>query len=45
LLRCGIADHIVQHGSTQMLLQNEGLDSDEISNRVQGFVEGLGARD
>jgi 1-deoxy-D-xylulose-5-phosphate synthase len=38
LLRCGIADHIVQHGSTQMLLQNEGLNSDEIANKVQGFV-------
>jgi 1-deoxy-D-xylulose-5-phosphate synthase len=38
LLRCGIADHIVQHGPTRALLQNEGLDSEEIAKSVQGFV-------
>ncbi|MCL1909218.1 MAG: 1-deoxy-D-xylulose-5-phosphate synthase [Holophagaceae bacterium] len=38
LLRCGILDHIVQHGPTELLLQNEGLGSDEIAERVRTFV-------
>ena len=38
MLRCGVADHIVQHGSTTLLLQNEGLGSKEIADKVRAFV-------
>jgi 1-deoxy-D-xylulose-5-phosphate synthase len=37
VLRCGVSDHIVQHGSTDTLLQGEGLDAEEVANRVKAF--------
>jgi 1-deoxy-D-xylulose-5-phosphate synthase len=37
ILRCGISDHIVQHGSTETLLQNEGLDGEQIADRAKAF--------
>ncbi|MCL1893340.1 MAG: 1-deoxy-D-xylulose-5-phosphate synthase [Holophagaceae bacterium] len=38
LLRCGISDHIIQHGSTDLLLHNEGLSCEEIANRIKVFM-------
>jgi len=38
LLRCGVADHLVQQGRTDRLLKEEGLGADEIAERVRGFV-------
>jgi len=38
LLRCGVSDHLVQHGPTGKLLQMEGLSSEEIANKVRGFI-------
>jgi len=45
LLRLGIPDHIVQHGPTDVLLNNEGLDSENIAKKIQAFVGPLGDRD
>ena len=38
MLRCGVSDRLVQHGPTGKLLQMEGLSSEEIANRVRGFI-------
>ncbi|MDR0498964.1 MAG: 1-deoxy-D-xylulose-5-phosphate synthase [Holophagales bacterium] len=38
ILRCGISDHLVQHGPTDKLLQMEGLDTEEIVGRLRTFV-------
>jgi len=38
LLRLGVSDHIVQHGSPDILLSNEGLDSEEMAKKVLAFV-------
>jgi 1-deoxy-D-xylulose-5-phosphate synthase len=37
ILRCGISDHLVQHGPTDRLLQMEGLCAEEIAARVLKF--------
>jgi 1-deoxy-D-xylulose-5-phosphate synthase len=38
ILRCGISDRLIQHGSTAKLLNDEGLSSDEIAKRVLAFI-------
>ena len=38
LLRCGVSDHPVQHGSTDKLLQDEGLSAEEIARKTHAFV-------
>jgi len=38
LLRCGVSDHLVQHGSTDKLLEDEDLSSEDIARRVQVFA-------
>jgi len=37
-LRCGVSDHLVQHGAVDKLLQLEGLSSEEVAKKVQLFV-------
>jgi 1-deoxy-D-xylulose-5-phosphate synthase len=41
LLRCGVADHLVQHGPTERLLKEEGLGAEEIAESVGGFLAKL----
>jgi len=38
LLRCAVADHLVQHGDQARLLDEEGLSVDALLKRIRGFV-------
>ena len=41
LLRCAIADHLVQHGDPKRLLEEEGLGPDQLERRVRAFAAKL----
>lgn len=41
LLRCGVADHLVQHGNPALLLEEEGLGPQALVARIRTFWRGL----
>ena len=38
LLRCAIADHLVQHGDPKRLMEEEGLSPDQLERRIRAFA-------
>ena len=41
LLRCAIADHLVQHGDPKRLMEEEGLSPDQLERRIRAFAAKL----
>ncbi len=41
LLRCAVADHLVQHGDPKRLLEEEGLSPEQLERRVRAFAAKL----
>ena len=41
LLRCAVADHLVQHGDPKRLLEEEGLSPEQLERRIRAFAAKL----
>ena len=41
LLRCAVADHLVQHGDPKRLMEEEGLSPEQLERRIRAFAAKL----